>query len=197
VNLDTIKGLIERIKAAQNRRVAILTAAALAMLLTDVFFVLPSLIGSGFKLKSQVAAVKKVTAALNQQISCIDSIKERLARAEAEYEEYQRKLPQEEEIPAVMGDISTLAGKTDIEMIAVKPVKQETVASVSSEAAGMHEVLIEIFAKGGYHQIGQFINKLESFNKFTEIKDIEITADKATPRKHFFRLLVATYVLKE
>lgn len=195
MNFD-IKNLVAQIKGNQNKKLAAIGLIAAVLVIADIFFIFLPLLGKNFKIKTQILSLKKNTEALNRQFSDINGIKERLAAVKAERESYNLIFPKEEEVPVLLGGISAIAGKTSIDIIAVKPVKLENSRDTAESTAVFHEVPIEIFAKGGYHQIGQFINKLESLDKFVEIKDIEITADKATPRRHFFRLLVSTYVLR-
>ncbi len=191
-----IKSLITQIKGARNKNIVVMGAVLAVVLIIDIFLILLPLTARNFRLKSQIVAIKKDTRLLNEQVVNIGSIKKRLESAKAEQEEYDKRFPKEEDVPVLLGGISAIAGKAGIEIIAVKPVRLEAAGKAPESDAIFHEVPIEIFAKGGYHQIGQFINKLESLDKFVEIKDIDITADKATPRRHFFRLLVSTYILR-
>lgn len=195
VDLD-IKNLIAQIKDARNKNIAVIAAVLAVALVIDVFFILLPLTAKNFRLKSQIVAIRKDMGLLSGQAADISSIKNRLEAAKIEQRECEKRLPKEDEVSVIIGGISAIAGKAGVEMIAVKPVKLDAAEKPSAEDKILHEVPIEIFAKGGYHQIGQFINKLESLDKFVEIKDIEITADKATPRRHFFRLLVSTYILR-
>lgn len=195
MNFD-INNLITQVKDARNKNIVVVGAVLAVVLIIDIFLILSPLTAKNFRLKSQIVAIKKDTKLLSEQVANIGSIKKGLEAVKAEQEEYTKRFPKEEDVPVLLGGISAIAGKAGVEMIAVKPVKLEAVGKAPEFDAIFHEVPIEIFAKGGYHQIGQFINKLESLNKLVEIKDIDITADKATPRRHFFRLLVLTYILK-
>ena len=190
-----VKNLITQIKDARNKNIVVIGAAAAVVLLVDIFLILPPLTVLNFKLKAQIISIKKDADVLNRQFSDASAINNRLEAARNEQKECEKRLPKDEEVPVLLGGISAIAGKIGIEMIAVRPVKLETFGKAPESDTIFHAAPIEIFAKGGYHQIGQFINKLESLGKFVEIKDIEITADKATPRRHFFRLLVSTYIL--
>ena len=191
-----VKNLITQIKDARNKNIVVIGAAAAVILFVDIFLILSPLTALNFKLKAQIVSIKKDTDVLNRQVTDVSAIKNGLEAARNEQKEYEKRLPKDEEVPVLLGGISAIAGKIGVEMIAVRPVKLETFGKTPESDTIFHAVPVEIFAKGGYHQIGQFINKLESLDKFVEIKDIEITADKATPRRHFFRLLVLTYILK-
>lgn len=178
-----------------NKKILIMVAGVVIALIFDIFFIFFPLVGKSYKLKAKIISSSKDLSYLKQQISSLDNIKKRLENLKTEQVKYGKGFPKEEEIPALLGNISTIAGKLGIEIIAVKPVRMAFQEEAKSVGELFREVLVEIYAKGGYHQMGQFINKLETLDKFMEIRDIEITADKNSPRRHFFRLLVATYIL--
>lgn len=190
-----IKAIYAQIKDARNKNALVIGAAAAVILLVDIFLILLPLTALNFKLKTQIISLKKETAALKKQAADINAIKNRLGAVKNEQKTYENLFPREEEVPALLGGISAVAGKIGVEMVAVRPVKLEP-AQKTDAGAIFQEVPVEIFAKGGYHQIGQFINRLESLDRFFEIKDIEIRVDKASPRKHFLKLVVTTYILK-
>lgn len=191
-----IKDEILEMQGEQNRKVLIIGAGVIILLLLDLFLVFLPLVKKSFDLKSQIVSVKKNISTLNQQIVSLDATKKRLEILKNDQIMYETKFPKEEEVPALLGRLSTIAGKLGVEIIAVKPVKIELRGGADETVGLFHEVPIEISAKAGYHQIGQFINKLETLDKFIKIQDVEITPDRATPRRHFFRVLVLTYILK-
>ncbi|MDD5450057.1 MAG: type 4a pilus biogenesis protein PilO [Candidatus Omnitrophica bacterium] len=190
--IDQIKEKIAELPGGPKNRLLIVAIIAIIVLIADIFFIFIPIIGKNFYLKSRIVTVRDNTTALKKQISMLGETKKRLEALKAEQIKYKEVFPTEEEVPVLLGDFSSIAGKLGIDIIAVKPVK----LTEKQDEGLFHEVPIEISAKGGYHQMGQFINKLETLNKFMEIKDVEVVADKTTPRRHYFRILVSTYILK-
>jgi Tfp pilus assembly protein PilO len=191
-----VKAIVAQIKDARNKNALVIGAAAAVILLVDIFLILLPLTALNFKLKAQIISIKKDAADLKKQATDISAIKSRLETVKNEQKTYEKQFPSQEEVPALLGGISAVAGKIGVEMVAVRPVKLEPGQKIAGADTIFQEVPVEIFAKGGYHQIGQFINRLESLDRFFEIKDIEIGTDKASPHKHFLKLLVSTYILK-
>lgn len=191
-----IKEKIMQIQGSQKRKVLVIGIGGIILLAVDIFFVFIPLLNKTFNLKSQIISMKENTAYLNRQISMLDATKKKLEILKADQIKYGEFFPKEEEVPVLFGNLSGIAGKLGVDIISVKPVKSDLGQDAEKTAGLFHEVPIEISAKGGYHQMGQFINKLETLDNFMEVKDLEITADKATPRRHFFRLLVSTYILR-
>ena len=55
-------------------------------------------------------------------------------------------------------------------------------------------ILIE--ARAGYHQLGAFVNKLETMDRFIKITDIDIAGMEKDPRRHDIKMRIVTYVLQ-
>ncbi|MBI4335272.1 MAG: type 4a pilus biogenesis protein PilO [Candidatus Omnitrophica bacterium] len=191
-----IKSLLDLIKNGRNKKTLIAAAVAACLVVADVCCVFLPLLAKHSSLKARIAAVSGEMRDLNRRISEIEVTNKRFDALKAEFERYDKLFPKEERVPSLLGDISAIAGKLGVEIITIKPARQEAAGTDAARDALFREAPIEISAKGGFHQIGQFINRLETFDNFVEIRDIEITADRATPRRHFFRLLVSTYILK-
>lgn len=172
----------------EKRKILIIALSSAALLALDIFFILRPICNKCADLKTQIVSVKNNINSLNQQISSMDNIKRQLEALRQEQSDYEKKFPKEEEIPALFDSLSNIALKSGVAIIAIKP-------SHPAQEAVFHEIPMEISAKGGYHQIGQFINKLETSDRFIEVKDIEIKQDNTTPRRHSLKLLVSTYIL--
>jgi Tfp pilus assembly protein PilO len=181
----------------KKRKILIIGLIGVVLLISDIFLVVLPLVRKSFSLKAQIVSIGKDMSSLDQQIHMLDTTNKKLQALKTERDSYERSLPKEEEIPALVGNLSAIAGKVGVDIIAVKPVRIESREGPGQEAVIFHEVPLEIFAKGGYHQMGKFINELETSGKYIEVKDMEITRDELMPRKHFSRILIATYILRE
>lgn len=182
--------------SVEKRKFLIISLTSAALLLLDILFILRPLINKAYDLKSQVVSIKNNIANLNKQISMLDSQTKKLGMLTTDKTNYEKKFPKEEEVPALLESLSTIAKRSSVDIIAVKPVKIEAKEQMEKIAGIFHEIPIEILAKGGYHQLGQFINRLENLDRFMEVIDIEIVRDNTTPRRHYLRLLVSTYILR-
>jgi len=164
------------------------------LLVADIFFIFFPLIGKTFQLRSEIVSIKKNIAVLNQQIAMRGETQKKLEALKNDQARFQKLFPKEEEVPALLGELSTVAGKLGVDIISVRPAK--TNPGAVPTPSFFHEVIIEMSGRGGYHQIGRFINKLEMLDKFISIQDIEITTERTTPRVHIFRILLSTYILR-
>jgi len=175
----------------QKKKVLIIGGIGL-LLVADIFFIFFPLICKTFQLRSEIVSVQKNITVLNQQIAGRGETKKKLEVLKIDQLRFQKLFPREEEIPALLGELSTIAGKLGVDIVSVTPAK--TIPGAVPDL--FHEVPIEMSGRGGYHQIGQFVNKLEMLDKFIKIQNIEISAEKAAPRRHLFKVLLSTYILR-
>lgn len=111
--------------------------------------------------------------------------------------EYLKKmLPAQDQISGLLSDFSTLAESSGVKILKIKP--EENLSDPKKKAANnvYLEVPILIEARSGYHQLGQFINKLETGDRFIKVVDIDIKGNEQDPRRHGIKFRVITYVLK-
>ena len=191
--IDRFKDLLGKARGTRNKKLLMLAGGCVLFLIVDIFFIFIPLTGKNFSLKRRIISVKNSIDSLNSDISKMGLADKRLEDLTAERAGYSKRFPKEEEVPALLGEISTIAGKLGIDIIAVKPITANK--DVIEEGVLYRQVTVEISAKGGYHQLGQFINKLETYGRLIDVRNAEIIADSAMPRKHRIRLLIATYIL--
>ncbi|MBU4312484.1 MAG: type 4a pilus biogenesis protein PilO [Candidatus Omnitrophica bacterium] len=116
---------------------------------------------------------------------------ENLSRETAALEQ---RLPAQDEISNLLGDFSRVAESSGVKILKVKPLED---AGGAAEANGIYaEFPILIEARGGYHQLGSFINRLEGMDRFIDIEDIDINGRTGDPRRHDAKLRVITYIVK-
>lgn len=178
----------------EQRKFLIIASAAVIFLVVDIFFILKPMFAKTWELNQRIGSINKDVDELKRKISTLDSAKGKLGALKSEYENYEKRFPKADEIPSLFETLSTIAVKSKVGIVAVRPMVAEKgpAAKVSSL---YQEIPIEIRAKGGYHQLGDFINKMEMLNRFMEVKDIEITREDAAAKRENLRLLVSTYIL--
>lgn len=109
---------------------------------------------------------------------------------------YEKKLPAEQEIPALLENLSNMAKGSDIKIVGIAPAMSYFKDDRSVGKSRIYrEIPILITAKSGYHEFGSFLNNLENADRFMKVADIGIKANKTSPKKHDVELMVCTYVL--
>ncbi|MDP3804073.1 MAG: type 4a pilus biogenesis protein PilO, partial [Candidatus Omnitrophota bacterium] len=127
------------------------------------------------------------------EIANIDKYKSEIGAYKDKVERYERMLPAEQEIPTLLESLSGMARSSGVKIVGITPVAISE--EKKQEGQIYREIPILISAKSGYHELGNFLDKLEDSDRFMKVADIEIKANKAAPRKHDVEQLVLTYVL--
>ncbi|GEM_PF-1418123 len=110
-------------------------------------------------------------------------------------------LPSEQGMPTVIQFLSDLASQTQVKIRTIFP--QRTVESLGLLAAGKEptqkpnelykEVAIQVDAVSGYHQLGNFLSRVESGEQPMELKSLRISADPKDPRRHSMKIVISAY----
>ena len=161
------------------------------------------------KVSSEVARKYNEVKQAKDDIANIPIAKKQIEELRKKISFYEEKMPTQKEIPALLGDLSRFAQETDIKIIGILPIEKiegEIIINlktglgepgVSKKQEPYFEIPIKVEAKAKYHNLGFFINKLETAGRFMKVSDIQIRANPNTPRWHDVRLFVTTYVLSE
>ncbi len=129
-------------------------------------------------------------------ITDFERLKNDLKERGQKVESYEKKLPAEQEIPALLENLSNMARDSDIKIVGIVPAMSYFKDDKSAKKSQIYrEIPILITAKSGYHELGHFLNNLENADRFMKVADIDIKANKASPKKHDVELMVCTYVL--
>ncbi|MFX0211381.1 MAG: type 4a pilus biogenesis protein PilO, partial [Candidatus Hodarchaeota archaeon] len=108
---------------------------------------------------------------------------------------YERSLPSEKEIPAVLEYVSAAAKELNVRITEIRPIGQDKDKGKAPTIYYKAPILLK--AECGYHQLGRFLNKLESADRFMKIDDIKIETNSRTSDIHNVELIVVTYVMKK
>lgn len=178
-----------------NKKQLIILASLVAVLAAFLYFTIllkPQVIrvyGAIVKAGKMKADLKGAEA----DIARIDTLKKEISSYKDKVERYEKFLPAEQEIPALLESLSGMARTAGVKIVGITP------ASIPEDRNAKDSVYLEIpiliSAKSGYHELGNFLSSLEGADRFMKVADIDIRANKATPKKHDVELLVLTYVL--
>lgn len=110
-------------------------------------------------------------------------------------------LPSDEELPTVIQTLSDLASRAQVKIQTIFPQRQggtspesaTMLAGPSASPAVYKEVLIQIDALAGYHQVGTFVSELEAAKKPMRIANLRISGNPKEPKRSHVKLLVRAY----
>lgn len=130
---------------------------------------------------------------MESEIANIDRYTKEISAYKDEVERYEHMLPAGQEVPKLLESLSGMAKSSGVKIVGITPVT--VLQDKKREDQIYQEIPILISAKSGYHELGNFLTKLEDSDRLMKLADIEIRANKAVPKKHDVELLVLTYIL--
>ncbi len=197
--VDDIKNLDFKnidLKNKQTQVLLMIIVAVLAAAVLYLYFVFVPQVVRVFELTRNTGKVRSDLKSARTIIKDFDSLESNLKERGEKVESYEEQLPAEQEIPALLENLSNMAKESNIKIVGIVPAMSFVVDDKSvNENQIYREIPIRITAKSGYHELGHFLNKLENADRFMKVTDIDIKANVATPTKHDVELTVCTYVL--
>jgi type IV pilus assembly protein PilO len=109
----------------------------------------------------------------------------------------EKRLPGQDQISSLLEDFSDVAKSSKVNILKIKPLEEFAPISkqkVVSNSYAEFPILIE--ASAGYHQLGAFVNRLETMDRFIKIIDIDVSGTVKNPRDHDIKIRIITYVLQ-
>jgi len=140
------------------------------------------------KLRSRRAEIQAVRTDLPLE----DKLKEKNRLAAKRLKAYENRLSREKEIPALLESLSKLARDSRVKILGITPLQKVR----ASMGRIYQEVPISINAQSGYHELGNFINKLENDKRFMQISNLSVRANRNNAKWHNIRFVVYAYMFK-
>jgi type IV pilus assembly protein PilO len=117
----------------------------------------------------------------------IDTLREQTDAIKRLVSEFEERLPSQREIATLLTQFEDIAGDVgglDVEMRAQEP---------RSEGAKL-TIPYRIVVRGGFHDIAEFINRLERFKRYLKVSDLEIGREEGGVSEAEFTLSTYTFV---
>lgn len=109
----------------------------------------------------------------------------------------EKRLPAHDQISSLLEDFSNVAESSGVSILRIKPLEEPVPLSKQKAVNNSYtEFPILIEARAGYHQLGAFINKLETMDRFIRITDLDVAGLDKDPRHHDIKIRIITYVLR-
>jgi Tfp pilus assembly protein PilO len=177
-------------KSEKQTVILIGLVSAICLMLYANFLLVPHFI----RAKDIFVKLNTARSELNKTASNITDtsvLKNELTAIEEKMRLYEKMLPPDQPISAILENLNTVAKNSNVKITAITPNAVKETAGEKSET--YREVSIRIEAKSGYHELGNFIARLESGSLLMKVADIMIRSNKASPKKHDVELIVLTY----
>ncbi|HTL48743.1 MAG TPA: type 4a pilus biogenesis protein PilO [Verrucomicrobiae bacterium] len=100
------------------------------------------------------------------------------------------------ETSLLLGKIARLADESQIKIVSSSPQEVKTDFPKPFDAKYKADYF-DFTVEGGYHQIADFISRVESYDKILRVEDFTITPEEDTPEKHMVHLTLSAVSLQE
>ena len=124
-------------------------------------------------LSKKVPGLKSTLARMKQDLARRPRVEQELQTKRKIIEEHKRRLPTDLDDSIFFKEISAMAAETGVTIIAITPVGMKG----NRETGAFQIVPMKINARGGYHSLGAFVNRIESTDSLKTVSSYQITAD--------------------
>jgi len=195
MNIESVvpENIKEFFNNEQHRKYSILVFIGIIVLVYLVFGILPKF-SEKAKLSRQIRELKNDVELVNTRMARLDQMTTKLKSLREEFMGYSDALPDEKDIPAFLQELSTVARKSNVKILGITPSEFRQVAGGGKDNEFYREMPVSITAKGGYHELGDFLANIEQAKRFITMESLEISYDSRSPRKHDIDLVIKTYV---
>jgi Tfp pilus assembly protein PilO len=122
-------------------------------------------------------------------------IEEQYNLLKGQAEEYGKRFPNQAEVSSLLGDFSNVAEASNVKISRIRPLEDIDIAQATGSNDLYYEYPILIEARGGYHQLGVFFNKLEGMERFIKVNTLDVKSNSQDPRRHNIIIKVSTYIM--
>lgn len=132
-----------------------------------VFFVRAGQVARSDALAAEIEELEGAVEQARETRNNIEELREETAQIQTLVEEFARRLPARREIPQLMGEFENLAQEVgvDVELAQlsrIRDMRKETIP-------------YNVTAYGDFHQIVNFVNRLERFERYLKISELDIS----------------------
>jgi Tfp pilus assembly protein PilO len=184
VNLSILK--------KEEVKLALMGVGALVLLFIwyDLFFVptRANLQDVGLRAKTMAQDVKLV----KEKMTKLGVMQKQLDEMAAQYDARMITMLPEEQLPELFQVITQAARTSDVRIANIKPKVE--VNQLSPSTSGFLEVPIQVDASGAYHNLGKFLDAIESSKALFRVREIKVEANPADIWHHEASVVIWAYL---
>ena len=185
----------------------LLVGGFLALVVLYIYgaYVIAPLLHEVKNLESQIASSKQRVQMLEMATANEAALRQQHRQVESAVLALKRTLPAEQQLPAVIERLSDLASQAGVKIQTIFPQRSGDEAAPAAPPktpapAGpvvYKDVLIEIDAVAGFHQLGTFLGLIESGDDPMQVASLKIQTDPRGVKRPQIKLVIKTYFAAE
>ena len=193
--IDQITTLIAD-RVNEKNRYYIIAGVLAVILAVDYFAVMMPQIRTMIALTPKIQTLSKDLKQAKNDIAHKAQYESDVVRLRAKMMAVDSSILSREEIPKILDNIAFLASKTKVKITQVMPIKESQELVLSTDDGKYYSIPILLNARGGYHDLGRFINRIEQDRIFMTITDVDIVAASDDPVRHSTTMKIKAFILE-
>ncbi len=183
--------MVKGLTPAQQKQLLALLLGAIALVVWFALFFVP-----------QKQSLSEVRGKLDTLQAKLTQLKDQLERFPGQQTKLETLIAQvelpavvpsaEEQLPELLEEMAQLARAAQVSLAAVKPKLELDVLAAGE--SGYLELPLEVKTTGGYHQIGLFLDALESSESLVRVEGMEIHNSSEDVWRHEATFLLRAYL---
>ncbi len=185
----------------EQRTIALVVVLGIGILWVYFNYVVAPLGRSSSSLASELRKAREQLKSLENATSNETTLRTQYEEVNQSVASLRKLMPMETELPSVIESLSDLAGQSQLKIQTIFPLKglesQVDLALVNSgrpsESAVYKEVLIQIDALAGFHQLGTFLSLVEADQKPMRLASLRISQSPKESKRQTVKLMIKAY----
>ena len=171
---DKLAPLVERIqKLTMTQRILIYVGALVLMIGGFVYFSYMPKYEQISQLETECQDLESKLTKARHTARKLPELRKELAAAEARFNTVQRALPEKQEIPSLLANISKSGNEVGLGFLLFQPK-----AEVNHDFYA--DIPVDIRVQGSYHSVGLFFDRVASLSRIVNIMDVTMVPEKAS-----------------
>ncbi len=141
---------------------------------------------------SRNKTIVKDMALLKEKIARFPQMERQLSQLAGQYDPRMVMTPPEKQLPEILEVVAQAAKAADVRLLGAKP--RAEISDLSPGASGFLELPVQVDAFGGYHQLGLFLDALESSRMLVRVHELKIEAHREDIWHHQATFVLWTYL---
>lgn len=193
-----------KVSLTLRERRTLLLGGALAVVVGWVYvaYIIGPLLREAGRLGQEVATARQQLQLLQLATANEVALRDQHRQLDETVSSLRKLLPAEKELPAVIEQLSDLASQAGVKIETIfpqrptdapKPKPPPTAKPGAATPIVYKDVLIQIDAVAGFHQLGTFLALVESSDEPMEVDSLRVTADPRGLKRPEIKLVIKTY----
>lgn len=178
----------------EKNRYYVLGGILILVFLLDYFVIMMPQVKTLVVLNPKITTLSKDLKQARADIKGVNQYQAQVAQLREKMKMVGSNILAREEIPTILENISVLANVSKIKINQIMPMKESQKLVLSNDEGSYYSLPILINARGSYHNIGRFLNRIEMNGIVMSVLDFDITATNDDPYRHSLNLTVKTFV---